>query len=166
MKSAADLQRQHEAQEAAKARFFQLEMAHWKVEGKLKQAEGRTAQLDSQLGVLRSRLAERGEKLSASEKHGTACEEQLVEALAQVKQQQAELRGNGNLQEVAEQMQRALASSQEDNRLQQVTGRSPRDPLPPGTPPTPGDPPYPQGPPLPPWTPYPQGHGLTGQAGG
>ena len=59
------------------------------MEGERQLAEGRAAQLDSQLDALRSRLAERGEELAASKKHD---EERMVAALARAKQQEARLR--------------------------------------------------------------------------
>jgi chromosome segregation ATPase len=104
--------------------------------------EAQVRELQGQLGALRGRLAERGEELAASEERGAALEERLAAALARAELQEAGLREElrraagslssnrrsaGALQEEAGQLQRVLAASQEDRRVLQVTGRSPRD---------------------------------------
>ena len=138
--AAADLQRQREAREAAEGWASQLEVAQRVADGERQRAVGRATEQDAQLGALRGRLAEREEELAASEERGAALvlgEERLVAALARAEQQEAGLREElrraagslssnrrsaGALQEEAGQLQRALAGSQEDRRVLQVTG--------------------------------------------
>ena len=163
-KAEAGLQEQREARKAAEAQAFQLEVAQWGVKGKLQLAAAQVARLDVQLVELESRLAERLKELSASEErsfNAALGKERAVAALARAERQEAKLRedlcretgllsnqcrSTDTLQEKTGQLQWALASSQEDCRVMQVTGRSPTPP--------PGDPPTTRG------------HGLTGQAGG